>query len=89
MALASPGAASNRTVDDPGSCVTVAATDRTGVASATAAAAMHGAAIRLRPRPSISTTSLQENRSYSSIHLPTDGETMLLPSVYRHTIHLC
>ena len=60
MALASPGAASKRTVEDPASCVTVAATERAGIANAIAAAAMHGAAITLRPRPSISTTSCRK-----------------------------
>ena len=92
IAFASPGAASNRTVEDPAACVTVAATDPAGVASAIAAAAMHGAAIRLRQRPSISTTfpsapmacgspSLQEPGAYSRVTFQW--------TVHQHTIRLC
>ena len=88
MAFASPGAASNRTVDDPAACVTVAATDRAGIASATAAAVMHGAAIRRAPCPSISVVfgSPQGGKSIVPLgSLPPSGNTMLLPLAYRHT----
>jgi len=92
MAFASPGAASTRIVDDPTSCVTVAATDRAGTAKATAAAAMHGTAIRLRRRPSISTTfprapaglrfTFTEGKRIVLLgHLPADGASIHHPSV--------
>ena len=81
MAFASPGDASKRTVDDPASCVTVAATDLAGTASAIAAAAMHGAAIRLRPSMSTTFTFTAGTGIVLLAHFPVDGASTHHPSV--------